>query len=177
MGGQNVSGAALSPVLEMLAAEYYGDSDIYIGGKVLPDLPVQVKAATFPKIERESLLKSVNLDRAPGGAYNRTSWTYTTDNYACVEKGHEEVVDDSSQNFHRDYFDEQELSMQIALDIVARQYERRVAAAIFNSSTWTPTSVGTEWSNVSATPTTDVAAAVKAIRDATGLIANMNLSP
>lgn len=172
MGAGNVSGAALSPVLGMVASEYLSDSEQFIANRVLPKVGVRMKAATYPKIRRESMLKGADLQRAAKAAYNRTSWTYDTDTYACVEYGHESPVDDSDENFHSDYFDEATVSTEIAAFILALEFEKRVAAAVFNNSTWTPVSVGTEWSNVASTPIANINTGRKAIRDATGLICN-----
>ena len=173
MGGYNVSGAVLSPVLGMLASEYLAENAQFIGNRALPTVPVKIKAATYPKVRRESLLKGVNLDRAPGASYARVGWTYDTDNYSCVEKGFEQSVDESDAAFHSDYFDEQVVTTEIASFILALEYEKRVAAKIFDASTFTAHSLGTEWSDASSgVPITDINTGRKAIRDATGLIAN-----
>jgi hypothetical protein len=69
------------------------------------------------------------------------------------------------------------VSAELARDTVLREAEKRVAAMIFNSTTWTgaslTTAVTNEWDDAAnATPIDDVEAAVRKVYDGTGLWAN-----
>lgn len=134
----------------------------FIGLQVLRGLDVVKQAGPFGKITIESLLQARETVRAPGSGYQRGKYQFTTDSYACVEHGAEEPVDDREAQMYAEYFDAEMLAATRARDIVLRNYEQRVATAIFNTSTWTPTTITNEWDDASnATPITDVESAVQ----------------
>jgi len=61
----------------------------------------------------------------------------------------------------------------LAVNVLMRGRESRVAAAVFNSTTFTPVTVTQEWDDAAnATPLEDVNAGKKVIRNATGLLPN-----
>lgn len=148
----------------------------FIGHKVLPVLEVARQAGVFGKIPIEQLLQNRDTVRAPGSGYARGKFTFTTDSYACVENGAEEPVDDREAKMYADYFSAEQISAQRALDAVLRAAEKRIAALIFNTTTWTGASLttaitgGQEWSVwASAKPIDVVEAAVLKVYDGTGL--------
>ncbi len=144
----------------------------FIGTQVMPVFEVGAQAATFGKVEIESLLRSMPTERAPGAGYNRDAWEFTADSYACLEHGFEGVVDDREAMMYRSYFDAEMITAERARDVVLRNLEMRVAAKLQNSSTHTPTNVSVEWSTIAtATPVTDVEGRVQALWDK-GIIAN-----
>jgi hypothetical protein len=149
----------------------------FIAQKVAPVIEVPKASGTFGKITLASLLQARNTARAPGSGYNRQRWEFTSDTYATSENGAEEVVDDREAQLYTDYFVAEQLAAKRALDVVLRNYEQRVADMVFNTTTWTgaslTTAVSTPWSTVaSATPITDVEAAVQKVYDNSGLKAN-----
>ena len=74
---------------------------------------------------------------------------------------------------YADFFDAELIATQRAMSAVMVNHEKRAADAIFNTSTWTPTSVTNEWDDATnATPVDDVEGRVQAIYDASGLWAN-----
>lgn len=145
----------------------------YIGHKVLPVMEVQAASGVFGKVPLEQLLQQRDTLRAPGSGYARGNWTFTTDSFACVEHGAEEPVDDNEAKMYAEYFDAEVISAARAYDAVLRNAEQRIADAVFNTTTWTPTAVTNEWDDLTnATPLTDVEAAVQRVYDATGLQAD-----
>ena len=144
----------------------------FIGLNAMRPMNVRKSSSEFGKITIESLLKGADTKRAPGSAYARRHWEFTDDSYTCKEPGAEEPVDDREAEMYSDYFDAEVLAAERARDIVMRNFEKRVADTLFNATTWSPTSVTTEWSTAAtATPVTDVEAGVKRLR-AKGVKAN-----
>lgn len=136
----------------------------FIGMGVLPVLNVAKKSGTFGKIPLEAMLQQRDTKRAPGSGYARGRWEFTTDSFACEEHGAEEPVDDSEAELYRDYFEAESIAALRARDIVLRNYEQRVADLVFNTSTWTPTTITNEWDDLSnAVPLTDVEARVQSL--------------
>lgn len=153
-----------------LAADRAG----FIGYKVLPIFEVAKQAGVFGQIPLAQLLQARDLERAPGSGYSRGQFTFTTGSYSTHEYGAEEPVDDREAAMYVDYFKAEVVAAQRAIDAVLREAEKRVAAAIFNTTTWTgsslTTAVSTPWStSATATPIADIEAAVRKVWDNTGL--------
>jgi hypothetical protein len=149
----------------------------FIGHRLLPVLDVASQAGVFGKIPLEQLLQNRETTRHNGGGYSRGSWTFDDESYACKENGAEEPIDDREAKMYMNYFSAEQISAQRAFDAVLRNAEKRIAAMIFNASTWTGsslfTSITNEWDDLTnATPITDVEAAVRKVWSGTGLWPN-----
>ena len=149
----------------------------YIATQVFPVIDVQSQAGSFGKIPIEQLLQQRTTLRAPGAGYARGNWTFTTATYATEEHGAEEPVDDREAKMYAEYFQAEQISTMRAFSAVLRNAEARVAAAVFNATTWTGAALTTaptnEWDDATnAVPLTDVEAAVQKIYDNSGLWAN-----
>lgn len=149
----------------------------FIWNQILPVFEVQKQAGTFGRIPVEQLLQQRSVTRGNKGGYSRGQWEFDDESYACKEYGAEEPIDDREAAMYSDYFDAETIAAQRAMDAVLRGAEERVAAAIFNTTTWTgsalTTAVGTAWSTAaSATPITDVEAAVRKVWDGCGMWPN-----
>lgn len=167
--------ASLRPDLaeSLMEFDLASDQARYIGHLVFPVVPVQKQAGNFGRIPVEQLLKQASTARAPGSGYSRGNWTFEPGTYTCEEHGHEEVVDDREAEMYSDYFDAELVSAMRAQATVLRNYEQRVADAVFNTTTYTATTVTNEWDDATnATPIDDVEARVQAIYDASGLWAD-----
>ena len=115
--------------------------------------------------------------RAPGGGYARGTWEFAPATYATQEHGAEEPVDDNQQAAFQEYFTAEVVSTARAFGAVLRNAEKRVADAVFNTSTWTggglTTAVTNEWDDAAnATPIIDVENAVTAVYNASGIWAD-----
>lgn len=141
-----------------------------IGYQIMPILEVEEQSGSFGKLPIEQLLQTNNTKRAPGAGYNRGDFKFETDSYATEEHGWEEPVDDREARMYRHYFDAEMVATSRAFQQVLLAAESRIASAIFNTSTWSPTSVTNEWDDATnATPIDDVEARVQAIYDASGV--------
>lgn len=146
-----------------------------VATQVFPVVEVASQAGVFGKLPVEELLQQRDTKRAPGAGYSRGTWQFETASYACVEHGAEEPVDDREAQMYAEYFDAETVSAARAFHAVIANAEQRVADAVFNATTFTSftTGVSTEWSTAaSATPITDVEAAVQSVYDQSGLWAN-----
>lgn len=143
-----------------------------IAHRVFPVIEVGKQAGVFGKVKIESLLRTMPTVRAPGAAYSRSKWEFTDDNYACVENGHEEVLDDRESEIYAEYLDAELISAERARSIVMTNAEIRVASILQDAATYTPTGITNEWNDVAAaTPIADVEGAVERLW-AKGIIAN-----
>ena len=149
----------------------------FVATQVFPVVDVQSQAGNFGKIPIEQLLQARTTLRAPGSGYARGNWTFTPATYATEEHGAEEPVDDREARMYAEYFVAEQISTMRAFSAVLRNAEKRVADAVFNTTTWTGASLTTaptnEWDDATnAVPLTDVEAAVQKIYDNSGLWAN-----
>lgn len=149
----------------------------FIAQQLLPPIDVAQASGNFGRIPLAQLLQARNVDRAPGGGYNRGNFTFDPMTFATAEKGAEEPVDDNEAAIYANYFDVEQLAAMRAMDAVLRAQEVRVASLIFNTTTWTgsslTTAVSNPWSDATnGTPITDVEAAVRKVYTNSGLWPN-----
>jgi hypothetical protein len=145
----------------------------FIAQRVLPVLESMKQAGPFGKIPIEQLLKTGDTARAPGAGYSRGKFTFTKDSFSCEEHGWEEPVDDREAEMYADYFDAEQIATMRAYNAVLLNAEKRAAALLFNTSTWTPTTITHEWDDASSSvPITDVETAVQTLWAQSGLWAN-----
>lgn len=143
-----------------------------IGLQVFPVFEAGLQAGPFGKITIESLLRAVRTNRSSGGGYNTTEFEFTNDSYATSEHGLVVPVDNRNAKIYANYFDAEVVAARLARHGVMVNQEARIAAKVFNTSTFTPTAVTTEWSSAdTADPISDVEAAVQRLY-AKGIIAN-----
>jgi len=137
----------------------------YIGLRVLPPIGVEQEASDFAKILIASLLTKIeDTRRSPKSTYNRDSWEWGKDSYAVEEHGVEEPVDDASVERYGDVVRVEQLATIRAVNRVLQRLEYDIAAAVFNTSTWTgsalTTTVGTAWTTkATADPVANIDAA------------------
>lgn len=153
------------------------DRQGFIGLRVAPVLEVAKASGTYGVIPVEELLQNRDTFRAPGSGYSRGKFTFTTASFATDEHGAEETIDDRQAALYSQYFVAEQVHTARAYDAVLRNHEKRVASLVFNTSTFTgsslTTAVGTPWSTIaSATPVTDVEAACRKVWDNSGMWPN-----
>lgn len=149
----------------------------FIGPRVLVPRAVGKQAASLSSVPIEQLLANRETARAPRSGYNRSSFQFGTFAYSCVDHGAEEIIDDAELAAYRDVLDAEAVHVGRAVDVVLRNYERAVAAAVFDTGTWTgdlADAVGSAAWDVyeTATPIDDVLAASRAVHGRTGLWPN-----
>lgn len=140
------------------------DRDGFIGHRVLPLLPRMKPDGDYPKRTLESILEEHKTTRDANGNYPRSGSQWTKDSYSTSERAHEATLDDRTTRKYEDIIDAEFWETERITDIVLRSYERAVAAAIFNATTWTgaalTTGITNEWDDsANAVPITDVDAA------------------
>ncbi len=150
----------------------------YVARKVFPTVDVASQAGNFGKIPLAQLLQQRDTKRAPGSGYARGQFTFDPATYSCLEHGAEEPVDDREAKMYANYFDAELIASRRAYNAVLRNAEKRVADAVFNTTTWTGSSLttdvsGTPWATIaSAVPLTNVESAVQKVYDNSGLWCN-----
>jgi hypothetical protein len=179
MGAPSTSLATLRPELAagLMEFDLAADRGGFIGAQVMPVLEVQKQAGPFGKLVIEQLLHTSETKRAPGAPYSRSKWVFGKDSYSCEEHGHEETIDDRESAMYADFFNHEQISAMRGLDVVLRNAEIRIAAAIFNATTWTGSALTTaptnEWDDATnAVPITDVKNAKEKVFAGSGLDAN-----
>lgn len=147
----------------------------FIGHRVAVPRPVGIQKANIGKVPLEALLQDRSTQRAPGAPYSRSTFEFDQFGYECIEHGCEEAIDDWESHVYEDILDAEMIHQQRAEDALLRGYEREVAAAIFNATTFAgmTADVTDEWDDyTNATPLDNIATAKQAVLDASGLRAN-----
>lgn len=179
MGSPSEVLTSLRPDLAASVEEFdlLADRAGFIASRVMPAINVAHQAGTFGRIPLDQLLQKRNTERASGAPYSRSGFTFKKSAFATEEHGAEEVLDDRDAKMYQDYFDGEAISVARAADAVLRNREMRVAAAIFNASTWTGSALTTgiteEWDTpAAAIPLTDVHLASIAMWEGSGIWPN-----
>ena len=135
-----------------------------IGSLVLPPLEVNAKSGQYLKIETAAgHLMRVDSDaakRSGDGSYSRINRSWVADTYLTEDRGLEELVDDSQQADIARFLDVEATVAKLLLRNLKLAHEARVAAAIFNTSTFTATAAGSAWTLAGADPVSDVLDAI-----------------
>jgi hypothetical protein len=149
----------------------------FIGHRVLPIIEAQVASGTFGRIPLAQLLKNADVKRTSRSGYPRGDWEFEEETFSTKEYGFEEPVDARDEKLYGEFFDAEMIAADLARDIVLREAEKRIAAMIFNATTWNgaslTTAVSNEWDDyANATPLDDVEGAVNKVYDGTGMWPN-----
>lgn len=142
-----------------------------IGLRVFPVMEVDKQGGSFPKVKVESLLKLVDTARASGGGYHLAETDFEDDTYATKENGITIPVDRRNKAIYSE-FQSAVSTAAFARNIVMTNHEMRVASAVFDTATFTPTNASHAWSALSsAEPILDVEGGVQRLYDK-GIVAN-----
>ncbi len=176
--GVEYQGTRAVPRLELgvAALEFIQQQDEFIGTKALPIFQTRKKASIFPAITRESITRDADTKRAPRGNYNRDGFQAKDKQYNCEEYGLEGPLDDGERNMYASDFDAELTTVQIVTRRVLQAQEKRIAAQVFNITTFSGAALFTDnsaspWDNIA----TDVVAQVRAAREK--VRANSGLDP
>src|SRR6185436_19035137 len=104
---QSDAAAVLRADINSVVEEAASTDQMFIGTEVLPVYSSDQKSAEYPKfrLAKADLLNDDALARQPTGSYNRILRTYENDNFTCVDRGLEELVDDTYRSDVRRFFD------------------------------------------------------------------------
>jgi hypothetical protein len=137
-----------------------------IGVQAMPILDVPVRAGQYPSfvLKEGQLLKSDVKNRAAYSAYARGTRAFNQDTYTALEYGYEEAVDDTVTLDVARFFDAEVIAAKLAKRKLLLAHELRVAAKLFDNSTFTATNSGTAYT-VANLATFDVGADVQEATD------------
>lgn len=170
------SGSTYRPELAGAVREYNIQAAIagqFIGHIVLPEAPVEVAEGSFPIVKKENFRKTAETARAPGASFPRGDWSWDKTNFACLENAYEIPMDNKEMAKYAAVIDYEEESAIGAEAVVRLAYEKRVADAVMNTTTWTATNVAVAWSTVAtATPLLDIDTAANKLEDQLGVNRN-----
>ena len=176
--GVDYSGSRAVPRADLGEAvqEFTQQQNEFIGTQVLPIFPTKKKSSIYPAITRESITREADTKRAPRGNYNRDGFSAKDKQYNCEEFGLEGPLDDGERTLYASDFDAELTTVQIVTRRVLQAQERRIAALMFNTGTFTGAQLYTDNSaNPWTSASTDVIAQVRAIREK--VRANSGLDP
>jgi hypothetical protein len=153
--------------------EFSPEGMTFVAGEVLPERPVAKKAATIGVITRENVTTETG-SHANGAGFDRVTLTSEDKSYACVDHGLEgQVTDDDRENYATDYDAEVE-TVQLVKTKMLIAREIRVAAALFNTGTWTgaalTTDVSGDWDAAGSDVIGHVRSGKEVMRQNTGIL-------
>jgi hypothetical protein len=142
----------------------------FIGSQVLPTIPVEKASGTFPVYPRENLKKQIDTRHAAGAAYSQSKGQIDNASFDVLDYGHEVPVYDRIRNQYKNQWNLDANAADESLDIVLRDREIRIAAAMQNTGTFTNTAATAAFSDrQNATPIDDCKARISVIELASGL--------
>lgn len=163
--------------LGMAWMEFMAEGSEFIGTQILPVFRTPKQAASFSALTRETMLSTADAKRAPKSGYNRVDIGADDLDYACEEFGLEGVVDDRERALYMNDFDHESAVLAHVARKVRLAQEVRIATAIFNTSTWTGSSLYTDvssapWDTATSDVIKHVIQAKEKVRAGTGMEAN-----
>lgn len=114
---------------------------MFIGEQVFPPYESEVQAGQFPKFKLATgeLLTNDSTKRGQDGTYAEIKRAYETDNFATVDRGLEERVDDAYARYISRFFDAEVVAAMQTMRQVKIGHEIRCATALLNAGTFTTT--------------------------------------
>ncbi len=130
------SDAVIRPELSAVVEEASAADAYFIALKVFPAYNSTKKTGEFMKITKSaSEVQKKNItERAQKGPYGRVDRTYEKDNFACVDRGLEELLDDAVTAELADFFATEQVTSKLLLRSIMIDHEIRVAAEVFNET-------------------------------------------
>lgn len=174
------STAELRPMLADTCSEYAaGLENQFMGLEILPPSLEGDDKGTFARLVIENVTNGTGSGRrAPGAGYERTDSTFEETTFTTKEYGLEETLDDSEAKRYETYLDaEREISNIVTYKLM-RLHEKRVAAKVFNATTFSgyTGAVSDEWSGATSTPYQNVQDAILTLkRQIGGVLGNSEL--
>jgi hypothetical protein len=166
--GIRQSGSRSTPRLDLGAAvmEYIDQQKTFIGIQVAPIFKSPIKKGVFNAITRECLTKDVDTKRAMRSNYNREGIVTEEKSFDCEEHGLEGAIDDGERKLYASDFDAELVTVQQISGLLLLAQEKRHAAALLNTSTFTGSALYTDYSSAPwDTVGSDVIAQIKAGRE------------
>jgi hypothetical protein len=136
--------AQATPRADIAALVMQANSDfnkLFIGDQILPVKTEDVKRGIYmkAKLANAELLNGDAQPRESGAAYNRVNRKYDTDLYDAQEYGLDVAIDDSYEEEVERFMNLEATEAMLLERSLRISYEVRVAAAVFNATTFTAT--------------------------------------
>ena len=133
---------------ELMVESPWGDVE-FMADKILTPISVKEQTGYIPKLPTSAGMKLLDLKREPRGTFQRGMWVWGASLYATFEYGYEEPIDNVEKLKNADIFNEEVVSTQIAEHQLKLAREKRVADAVYNTTTFTgaanTTTITEEW--------------------------------
>lgn len=167
----------VNPILQSSLVAWSNAQSAYIADKVLPPIKTDEKTGTIITVGRASTFgdSSDALVRTSRSGYSRGAGVrLSSTTYAVQEYGREALVDKQMIDDAQDPIKLKELESYGALTDLLIRRELRVSAMLFNSSTFTTTTLAgaTQWSAGTGDPIGDIDNACNAVQDRVGMKPN-----
>lgn len=180
MGALYPTSATLRPVNPILSdalIHWSNSQSDYIADKVLRPIRTTEKTGTIITVGRNATFgdSSDSLVRAPRSGYSRAAGNrLASTTYSAMEYGRETIVDLQMIADAQDPIKLKELESYSALADILVARERRVASLLFNTSTFTTTTLAgpTQWTAATGDPITSIENACNAVQDRVGMKPN-----
>ena len=133
--------AQATPRADIFALVQQANADfnkLFIGDLILPPKIEDARRGVYMKanLANAELLNADALPREGGAGYNRVNRRFDTDTYDCQEYGLESIVDDSYEAEVERFMNLEATEAMLLERSLKISYEARVAAAIFNTTTF-----------------------------------------
>lgn len=143
-----VAGAILRADIAGVIEEAMASDELLIGTKVMPPLPVDVRAGQYPRLNIESgrmLAPGDVKRRGPTSDYARKTRQWLSDEYTCQEYGLEGILGlDTISDLSR-FFDAESTVARLTQTDLLLAHERRVASKIIDPSVFSLSTSGTAY--------------------------------
>lgn len=139
--------ATARPDLKAAVIEHMGQEDQFIGVNAFPVFDTEKKAATFPKVTRESIMRTSDTRRAVRSEYNRDGFEVEEGSFSCEENGTEQPLDDGERSLYKDQFSPELVAVKIATNRVLMNQEIRIKNIVQNASTFAGSDLYTDVSS------------------------------
>lgn len=165
------SGATIRADLNIKVEEAANAEDMFIGLKAMPPMAVDAKSGTYPKVQIAAgeLLTAQATERSATGSYGEVIRQWTTDTYDCVDRGLEELCDDTQSADLGRFFNVEAAKAKWLMRNMLLAHEVRVAAALINATTFgagTNSAVAYTEANIATVSfVADVLAAIERVRN------------
>lgn len=160
--------STLRPDLAEVVSEYDLERAMkkYIFRRIFPIFKTRTKVGEYPIFSQEVLLQPADIERQPGGGYNRIDADLESRSYKTVDRGLEFPLDDEEANQYATYLDFEEAMAKVLWDRILQRHEVLAEDAIDGAS---GAQVTTSWATIAtATVMSDVTTALETIADKTG---------
>lgn len=108
----------------------------FIGQRLMPRFDSAVVAANAEKIKLAQLLKNHDTARNADGSFKKADWDFEPWNFNCIENALEGRIDRQKAKIFSRYFDAEAVSTMMTQDAIIRAQEKRIAAKVFNTTTY-----------------------------------------